>query len=113
MPRAYLLRLRQVRIGDDAQPAADELVVHLALVLERLLLAIRLGQSALHLAEAPVVQAGGIHVNAGHGGLAQCRQPGGLGDAAVGMIGGIRRSQDGPVRRALPCRVQPARGARR
>ena len=68
--------------------------MHLALALHLAFIAVLLGQPALHLTEAAVVQFGGVGVDAGDGAVRRSGQPRRLGERAVGVIGGVERHQD-------------------
>ncbi len=63
--------LVEIGVGDDGQAARDQAVMHLPLPLQFLFLAELFGQAAFHLAEAHVVQSGGIHMGAGDRGIAR------------------------------------------
>src|SRR3990167_1066309 len=58
------------------------------------------GQPALHLAKAPVMERGGVDVNAGYRArTGESRQGDGAVQAAVGVVGGIQGNQDSSIRR--------------
>ncbi len=96
---AGVRRVIQIRVGDQGEPAGDELVVNLALLLERRLLTVLRWQPPFHLAKAQVVQPGGVDVDPGHLRARDSRQRDRLVHAPIGVIGAIRRHQDRAMQR--------------
>ena len=83
--------------------------MHDALALHLVFLAVALGQAALHLAEAVIVQLRRIGVNAGDFPSRRGRQPHRLGERMVGVVGRIQGNQyssqrNRPAARKLACR---------
>src|SRR3989454_8061951 len=80
---APLAQLIEEAVGDELQPLLDQLVMDLALLLDLLGGLEARGETGLELAEADVVESGGVDVVAG--------------DATVGLAAQLDRPVDGPV----------------
>jgi hypothetical protein len=85
--RALLLHLVEVRVADELESLLDQLVMHLALPFDlfgRLELG---GKTGLELAEADVVEPGGVHVVAGEVAAGARAELDGAVDRPVGVLG--------------------------
>ena len=92
---AFVGRLIEIGIGNDRQATGNQVIVHIPLALQLLFLPELFGQAAFHLAEAHVMQLGGINMGTGdHGVFNQFRQFRCTPHGGIGMIGGIQRNQD-------------------
>ena len=93
------LRHVVVAVADDVEALGDQRIVHVALILHLLLDLVAFRQTALHLAEAAVVELSGVGVNTRDDAVAGPGQPQRFGQGPVGMARGIERHEDSLERR--------------